>query len=434
MFDTVVVGARCAGAPLAMLLARAGQRVALLDRAVFPSDTLSTHFLWPRGVACLAEWGLLDGLRAHGCRPIREITFDIGAVQLRGSGGPVNGVDESYCPRRTVLDALLVEAAAGAGAEVVERFSVDEIAWSGGRAVGITGHHRGSSRTATFGARLVVGADGLRSTVAARVGAGRYQFVEPLTCIYYGYWSSLADQPATFYARPGQLILTWPTNDGLTCVYVAWPAAEFGRIRANPRRAFQAALRRVPDLAERLAAGRQETSLRGTRALPNFYRTSSGPGWALVGDAGHHKDPCTGMGMTDAFLSAKLLAGCLTGDSVVRRDVEDAISDYQQQRDAATAGSYQLTLKTARLAAPSPALAALYRTASDEPATAKRVFDVLGGIRPIADLYERDKRRIYPAGADSACESSSPTTPTTAEATGDRRRLVTTPAVAARSP
>lgn len=399
MFDAVVVGARCGGAPLAMLLARAGRRVALLDRAAFPSDTLSTHFLWPRGVACLAEWGLLNELRARGCPPIGEITFDIGAVQVRGTGGPVDGVDESYCPRRTVLDALLVEAAVAAGAELVENFSVADVAWSGSRAIGVTGHHRGSTQTSTIGARLVVGADGLRSTVAAKVGADCSQFTEPLTCVYYGYWSSLSDQAATFYARPGQLILTWPTNDELTCVYVAWPAVEFARVRVDVERAFRAALQRIPGLAERVAGGRQETPLRGTRALPNLYRTCSGPGWALVGDAGHHKDPCTGMGMTDAFVSAKLLAGCLANDSGVQRELAGAVSDYQQQRDAATAGGYQLTLKTARLAAPSPSLAAIYRRASDEPETAQRVFDVLGGIRPMSDLYARGTRR-RPAGSD----------------------------------
>src|SRR5580692_7406211 len=118
MYDVVIVGARCAGASLAMLLARRGRRVALVDRAEFPSDTISTHFLWPQGAARLASWGLLDRLRSRGCEPIPVLTFDFGSVVLTGRVPSVQGVSAAYCPRRTVLDSLLVEAAAEAGVEV----------------------------------------------------------------------------------------------------------------------------------------------------------------------------------------------------------------------------------------------------------------------------------------------------------------------------
>src|SRR5580704_13832152 len=127
MDDVIVVGARCAGASLAMLLARAGHRVGLIDRASFPSDTMSTHFLWQRGAARLQTWGLLDRLEARGCTPIREITFDVGPVQLSGLGPAVGGVTNTYCPRRTVLDGLLVEAALEAGVELIEGFAADEL-------------------------------------------------------------------------------------------------------------------------------------------------------------------------------------------------------------------------------------------------------------------------------------------------------------------
>jgi flavin-dependent dehydrogenase len=133
--DVIVVGARCAGASLAMLLARAGHRVALVDRALFPSDTMSTHFLWQRGAARLQAWGLLGPLLERGCVPIQTITFDVGPVGLRGIGPPVGGVSDTYCPRRTVLDALLVKAAVDAGAELVEGFAVDGLVWSWARTV-----------------------------------------------------------------------------------------------------------------------------------------------------------------------------------------------------------------------------------------------------------------------------------------------------------
>ena len=171
MHDVIVVGARCAGAPLAMLLARAGHKVALADRASFPSDTMSTHFLWQRGAARLNAWGLLGRLQACGCAPIRQITFDAGPVQLTGIGPAVDGVAETYCPRRTVLDALLAEAAAESGAELVDDFVVTDLLWSDGRVAGVRGHTSGSPVLSSLPARLVVGADGLHLTVARKVRA-----------------------------------------------------------------------------------------------------------------------------------------------------------------------------------------------------------------------------------------------------------------------
>ncbi len=179
-----------------MLLARAGRSVALLDRATFPSDTMSTHFLWPRGISRLAEWGLLDELWDRGCVPIPEITFDAGPVQLRGAAPPVNGTALSCCPRRTVLDTVLVEAAAAAGADVVQDYVFDDITWAQGRAAGVIGRSGTSSTPTAFRGRLVVGADGLRSTVAAQVGAAPYRYEPPMTCVYYSYWSGIQDRTA----------------------------------------------------------------------------------------------------------------------------------------------------------------------------------------------------------------------------------------------
>jgi 2-polyprenyl-6-methoxyphenol hydroxylase-like FAD-dependent oxidoreductase len=158
MYDVIVVGARCAGSPLAMLLARAGHKVALVDRASFPSDTMSTHFLWQRGAARLNAWGLLGRLEARGCAPIRQITFDTGPVQFTGIGPAVGGVAETYCPRRTVLDALLAEAAAQAGAELIDGFVVADLLWSDGRVAGVRGHTSGSPAQSSLRARLVVAA------------------------------------------------------------------------------------------------------------------------------------------------------------------------------------------------------------------------------------------------------------------------------------
>jgi 2-polyprenyl-6-methoxyphenol hydroxylase-like FAD-dependent oxidoreductase len=365
-----------------MLLARTGRRVALLDRTTFPSDTMSTHFLWPRGVSRLAEWGLLDELWDRGCVPIPEIAFDPGPVQLRGAGPAVNGITVSCCPRRTVLDTVLVDAAASAGADVVQNYEVDDVVWAKGRVTGVVGHDRSSSAPSSFTGRLVVGADGLRSTVAARVGSLPYRYEPPMTCVYYSYWSGIHDRTATFYARPGQLVLVWPTNEHLSCVYVAWPAADFDRVKSDLARSFDAAVQQIPQLADRLAAGQQVTQLTGTRNLPNQYLASAGPGWALVGDAGHYQDPCTGMGISDAFTSATLLAQQVADVLDDETGLDRALAGYQCLRDAETSNGYDLTLKTARLAPLSARTQAFYRDAAGQPAEIRRILGVLGGAIP----------------------------------------------------
>jgi len=132
-YDAIVVGVRCAGASLAMLLARRGRHVLALDRAHFPSDTVSTHFLWPRTTAALARWGLLDALAATGCPLIETVNMHAGSVAFRGRPEPVDGTAAMYCPRRTVLDKLLVDEAREAGAEVREGVLVREIIRDGDR-------------------------------------------------------------------------------------------------------------------------------------------------------------------------------------------------------------------------------------------------------------------------------------------------------------
>ncbi|HTA03427.1 MAG TPA: NAD(P)/FAD-dependent oxidoreductase [Streptosporangiaceae bacterium] len=387
MYDVIVVGARCAGAPLAMLLARAGHKVALADRASFPSDTMSTHFLWQRGAARLNAWGLLGRLEARGCAPIRQITFDTGPVQLTGIGPAIDGVAETYCPRRTVLDALLAEAAAESGAELVDGFVVADLLWSDGRVAGVRGHASGSPAQSSLRARLVVGADGLHSTVARKAGARAYQSRPPLTAMYYSYWSGISHLGASFHIRPGRLILTWPTNDDLTCIAVAWPHDEFRQVRTDVEGSFRAALKLVPGLREVVESGRRDQRFTGTGDLPNLYRESAGPGWALAGDAGHHKDPCTGMGISDAFLAADLLAGAIDDGLTGRQLMDDALAQYQHRRDVLTANGFELTLATARLA-PLPARhQALYEAAAEDPDLASQIFGVLGGSIPIADVY-----------------------------------------------
>ena len=369
-----------------MLMARAGHRVALVDRASFPSDTMSTHFLWQRGAARVEAWGLLDRLVDRGCSPIKEITFDVGPVQLIGNGPAVGGATDTYCPRRTVLDAVLVEAAVEAGAELIDGFVVRDLLWSEDRVVGVEGHVRGSA-TSSLRAQVVVGADGLHSTVATRVGAGAHTYLPPLTRVHYSYWSGLQRLGAAFHARTGRLVLVWPTNDDLTCIYVAWPHHESGDVTADVDGSFHAALELVPGLRDHVADGERVHRFVGTGDLPNQYRVSAGPGWALVGDAGHHKDPSTGMGMSDAFLAADLLAQAIDDGLLGRQKMDAALAGYVRQRDALTRNGFELTLQTARLAPLSARLESFYRSAAERPEVIRQVFGVLGGTVPARDVY-----------------------------------------------
>jgi flavin-dependent dehydrogenase len=378
MYDVIVVGARCAGASLAMLLARRGLRVALVDRARFPSDTISSHFLWQRGAARLQSWGLLDRLRTLGCRPLPELSFDFGTAVLTGRPPAVAGVDECFCPRRTVLDKLLVDAAVEAGAELFEGTPVRSLRWSEGRVSGVdvTGTH--------LDAGFVVGADGRSSSVAAAVGSGTYRWSPPLTFVYYSYWSGLETDTPVYHLRPGRLILRWPTNDGLTCLYVGCPQSTFHQFREDIEGNFMRTLEVIPGLREEVAAGRREERYRGAADLANFYRTSHGSGWALAGDAGHHKDPTTGFGMSDAFVAAELLAEALT-DS----DPDSALAAYQRQRDAATAGGLSVTLTAASLEPLPEGLRQYYEAAAEDPGEVTRILGVLGGATPTDEVFTR---------------------------------------------
>jgi len=372
-----------------MLLARRGYRVGLVDRATFPSDTMSTHFLWQRGGARLQGWGLLQRLRERGCEPIRTITYDVGPVALRGLGPPIGGISDTFCPRRLVLDQLLVEAAVEAGAELFEGVSMRSLTWSHDRVSGIEAASR--ERTAfKLRARVVVGADGLHSRVARAVGSETYCGQPPLTCVYYSYWSGIADRRAAFYGRPGRLILMWPTNDDLTCIYVGWPRAEFASLKTDLEGNFLRTLELVPGLRDMVEAGRREERFTGTGDLPNMYRRSRGAGWALAGDAGHHKDPATGMGMSDAFASADLLADALHEALAGDRSWDDAMQDYEGRRDEVTANGFRLALGAAALAPVPVHLLRFYELASARPALTERIFGVLGGSIRIEDVYSRE--------------------------------------------
>ncbi len=386
-YDAIIVGLRCAVAPLAMLLARQGYRVLGIDRATFPSDTISTHFLWPRTTAMLSAWGLLERLARTGCPPIESVTLDVGPVSIRGRPDAVHGTAVMYCPRPRVLDAMLVEAAREAGAELREATTVTGLVWRGDQVVGVeTTEHDGRRRAELAG--IVIGADGLWSRVARSVDAPADIRQASLSCGYYAYWSGVLTDGVEFYRRRGRVILVFPTHDDQTCVYVGWPCGETDTYRADVKAGYLATLGLAPDLARRVAAGRQAQAFKGTNKLPNYYRRTFGKGWALAGDAAYHRDPITGMGIGDAFLGAQLLAEAFAMAMRSALSFEEALAGYQEELRQRTRPVFDYTLLSAALDDPAP-LSAFYAAVAQRPEATQQMMNVLAGTTPFRTFFNR---------------------------------------------
>lgn len=382
--DVIVVGARVAGAATAMLLARAGLRVLAVDRVGFPCDTVSSHQVQVPAVARLARWGLLDRLVAAGTPPTRDVRFDSGQVVLTGRYSAYDGADALYSPRRTLLDTVLVDAARAAGAEVRERFRVSGLEWDDGVVAGVRGRcGRGALVTET--ARLVIGADGKYSSVAAAVGA-RVRWRAPArTFASYGYWSGVPLAAGELYHRPGRVVAAFPTNDELTMVYVAAPLAEFEAARRDLAAHHLRSLDRCGDLGDRVRAGVRAERLRTTPDQPNAVRASFGPGWALVGDAGAVIDSVTAQGISHALADAESLAAAVVAGMGGRTALPVALGGWQRERDRRLRPMYDLTLRLAELR-PRRVDHALFGALADRPAEIERFLGALAGIVP-ADRY-----------------------------------------------
>ena len=375
-YDVIVTGARCAGSPTAMLLARRGYRVLLVDRVRFPSDTISTHLVHPPGVEALSRWGLLDRLVATGCPPVSRYTFDVGPV-LTGSPGT------AYGPRRTVLDTLLVQAAAEAGAEVREGFTVEEVVVEGDRVTGI----RGRGDPTLERARVVVGADGRHSRVAATVQAETYNERPPYEAVYYAYWSGVPTNGFEVHIRPDRAMAALPTHDGLTLVLVGWPITEFEANRADVAGNYLKTLELVPEFAARVTGGRRETRFFGTGDLPGFFRHPYGAGWALVGDAGYHKDPCTAQGISDAFRGAELLADALDDALSGRRPYDEAMAEYHRTRDEHVLPMFELTCNLATMEPPPPEMQQLLGAAAGNQEAMDAFVRMMAGVFPVPEFF-----------------------------------------------
>jgi menaquinone-9 beta-reductase len=340
-YDIVVVGARVAGASTAMLMARTGARVLLLDRSTYGRDTLSTHALQRGGVVQLHRWGLLDRLVAEGTPALRSTTFHYGGEQVRVEMKPADGIDALYAPRRTVLDPLLVDAAVEAGVDVRFGVKVDDVARDPrARVVGVIGHDH-SGRRVEIAAELVVGADGVRSRIAEAVSAPVDRVGTARSGAAYAYVTGLDTDGIEWHYGDGLAAGIIPTNDDQVCVFVGAGHDRFRReLHPDVGTGFDRILGSVnPQLQGRV---RRATRVGGFRRFPGivgFLRRASGPGWSLVGDAGYFKDPITAHGITDALRDAELLVrSARTGD----------LASYQALRDEVALPVFEATDTIAR--------------------------------------------------------------------------------------
>jgi len=351
-YDAIIVGARCAGSPTAMLLARKGFRVLVVDRATFPSDTVSTHVVQPLGVAALARWGLLGRLTATGCPPVHTYAYDFGPVTISGTPGTPEA-PVAYCPRRTILDKLLVDGAAEAGAEIREGFTVEEVLIEGGRVVGVNGHSKDGDRV-TERAEVVIGADGRYSLVAEAVRPAQYNERPPLLASYYSYWSGLPMEGRfETYIRPHRGFAAVSTHDDLTLIIAGWPYSEFEANKRDIEGHYLKAFELAPEFAERVRGAKREAPFAGA-VVSNFFRKPYGPGWALVGDAGYNKDPITAQGIHDAFRDAERCAIALDQTFTNARSFDEAMGEYQRARDEHVLPMYEFTCQLATLEPPPP--------------------------------------------------------------------------------
>jgi 2-polyprenyl-6-methoxyphenol hydroxylase-like FAD-dependent oxidoreductase len=326
-FDVIVVGARCAGSPLATLLCRAGLKVCLVDRAEFPSDTPSTHGIQPCGVRILDRLGVLDEILER-TEPVENglLVFDDVRIEVprfdRDLGAPMLNV------RRVTLDAILLEAAAAAGVEVRTGTTVKDLIESDGRVVGV------ETTAGALRAPLVVGADGARSTVARLVGAAEYDETPAQRIFMWGYFEGVEAGRKVWLGRiADQAFLASPTDADLFLAAIVPPIDRWDELRRDRDRHYAEGLSRWPELAAHLDGARRVGPVRMMSRWHGFFRESAGPGWALVGDAGHFKDPTPGQGISDALRQAVELAGAIETALGGAEDADRVLRAWWSWRD-----------------------------------------------------------------------------------------------------
>lgn len=387
-FDAVVVGARPAGSATAIALARAGRRVVVLDRARFPSDTLSTHLVWPGGLAELRALGALARVEAIGAPrlPVGMAVSD--GVTVRGRYSTVDGIDYAMCVRRTGMDAALVATARDAGAEVREGCRVTGLVVRDGRVGGVRYTDRDGTAV-ELRAPLVVGADGRRSTVARLVGVSApYRSLPSGRACFFGYWTDPRPEwrdTAVQWREGAELGTAFPCDDGLVLCLLQPPESRAADFRGDTVAEYLRTIKAMPGLAGRLRGGELVGGIRSATGIESYFRRSSGPGWALPGDAGHFKDPVTAQGIRDALRYGRLL-GETAAPVLHTGDLDAVLHAWERRREADCIEVYQWTNGLAGGQAMTLLETELFLAARDRPALTTRMLDVYARSRRPGEL------------------------------------------------
>lgn len=393
-YDVIIVGARIAGATTAALLAAQGARVLVVDQATLPAPTVSCPVFFGNSLHVFERIGVLPAIEALGAPRIRRYGARSPNVDMVFRLPPSKGRDYGYAIRRDRLDtAILAQVRTRPGVTVREGFTVTGLVWGMGRVVGIRGRARGGAEETIY-AYGVVGADGKRSLVARAVDTPIYARHPARTCLFYAYYEGFARLPepsAIAYLDPETRTsaLIFDADADLTVVSVALPAAQFATARTDAEGTLERIWRSFPEVAERGQAARRATRVMGQAPVDSFYRQSYGPGWALVGDAGHYIDPMTGQGINNAVQGAELLAEAWARTRRTAAWV-DALARYQQQRDAASRPLYDMLNLGRRVAwfaqrgidLGTPLMQAIAR----RPAVASRYIGMYNGATPVAEF------------------------------------------------
>ncbi|MCS7476968.1 NAD(P)/FAD-dependent oxidoreductase [Umezawaea endophytica] len=376
--DVIIVGARPAGSATAIALTRAGRRVVVLDRARFPSDTISTHLLWPGGVAELRRIGALERVEAVGAPrlPIGMATSD--GVTVRGRYSTVDGVDFGLCVRRGGLDAALVATARESGADVREGSKVTGLIVESGRVVGVRYADRdGTSQE--LRARLVVGADGRRSTVARLLGVQEpYRRKPSGRACFFGYWTESRPDwrdVAVQWRTDAELGTAFPCDGDLVLCLLQPPESRASDFKGDTVAEYLRTIKAMPGLAERLRGGELVGGIRSATGIESYFRRSSGPGWALPGDAGHFKDPVTAQGIRDALRYGRLL-GEAAAPVLDTGGLDAALLEWERGRERDCLEVYQWTNGLAAGEPMTPLELELFRKARARDGLTTRLLDV----------------------------------------------------------
>jgi flavin-dependent dehydrogenase len=324
----------------------------------------------------------------------------VGGASLRGTDLIVDDVAFAYAPRRDVLDKVLVDAAVDAGAELRERFLVAELTVEGDLVTGVRGRHNPSGSTVTENARIVIGADGRNSRVARAVKAQEYDAKPTLMFYYFSYWSGVKGDGLELTLFNGRkIILAHPTTSQLYAVFVGWGIEEFLQVRADIEGNFTEAINQEPSLAERLRGGKREERFLGASDLPNFFRKPWGEGWALVGDAGYHKDPYLALGVSDAFRDADLLAEAIDEGLSGKRPIVESLADYERRRNEMAMPDYQQNLRSAAFEPLPPEMIQLLAALQNNQEDTNRFFLAREGMIPPEEFFGPENMRRIMAKA-----------------------------------